>query len=80
LQAPCPLYTFVMGWPERQAVIAPLGSTSANAPGKIDHVELLGFSGKLKRERDEAGLHITLPGEKPCGHAVAFRISGAGLL
>jgi alpha-L-fucosidase len=74
------LYAFVMGWPDRQATIAPLGASSTNASGKIENVELLGFSGKLKWERDEVGLHITLPDEKPCDHAVTFRISGAGLI
>jgi len=74
------LYAFVMGWPERQATIAPLANNSPNAPGKIEDVELLGFPGKLKWERDEAGLRIMLPEKKPCDHAVAFRISGAGLV
>lgn len=74
------LYAFVMGWPERQATIARLGSTSPNTPGKIENVELLGFSGKLKWERDDVGLHIVLPEDKPSDHAIAFRISGPGLV
>jgi alpha-L-fucosidase len=74
------LYAFVMGWPERQATIGPLGSRSTNAPGKIEHVELVGFPGKLKWERDEVGLHIVLPEERPCDHAIAFRVLGEGLV
>src|SRR5438477_439720 len=74
------LYAFVMGWPEKQAVIAALASDSKQAPGKIENVELLGHSGKLKWTRDEGGLKIALPEEKPCEHAVAFRIAGAGLV
>jgi alpha-L-fucosidase len=74
------LYAFVMGWPERQAVIPPLGTASPHAPGKIERVELVGFPGNLKWSRDESALRIDLPAQKPCDHAVAFRISGAGLV
>jgi len=74
------LYAFVMGWPEKQAVIAPLGSASLHTRGQIEQVELLGFSGRLKWTREEGGLKIELPERKPCEHAVAFRVSGAGLV
>ena len=74
------LYAFVMGWPEKQATIAALGSSSKHAPGKIENVELLGHSGKLKWRREESGLRIELPETRPCEHAVVFRMSGAGLV
>jgi alpha-L-fucosidase len=74
------LYAFVMGWPEKRAVIAPLGSNSKYAPGRIDQVELLGSPDTLKWTRNEAGLSIQLPERKPCDHAVAFKISGNGLI
>ncbi len=74
------LYAFVMGWPEKQAVIAALASNSKQAPGKIENVELVGHSGKLKWTRDDAGLKIELPEQKPCEHALAFRILGVGLV
>ena len=74
------LYTFVMGWPEKLATIAPLGSNSKYAPGKIENVELVGFPGKLQWTRKETGLEIQLPEQKPSEHAVAFRISGSGLV
>jgi len=70
------LYAFVMGWPEKQAVIAPLATTSKHATGKIENVELLGYPGKLKWKQDETGLKVQLPAEKPSDHAVAFKISG----
>jgi alpha-L-fucosidase len=47
---------------------------------EIENVELLGHSGKLKWTRDESGLKIELPKKKPCEHAVAFRVSGSGLV
>jgi len=34
----------------------------------------------LKWTREEGGLKIELPERKPCEHAVAFRVSGAGLV
>jgi alpha-L-fucosidase len=74
------LYAFVMGWPDKKATIAPLGNKSPQAPGKIEHVELIGFPGKLKWERDEVALHIVLPENKPSDHAVAFRIEGKGIV
>ena len=74
------LYAFVMGWPEKQAVIPELSAQSPHAPGKIEEVTLLGYAGKLHWSRDDAGLNIALPDNKPCDHAIAFRISGAGLV
>jgi len=74
------LFAFVMGWPEKQAVIPQLSATSAHAPGKIENVELLGYSGKLKWTRDDSALKIALPDNQPSEHAVAFRISGPGLV
>ncbi len=74
------LYAFVMGWPEKVATIAPLGDGSKQAPGKIEKVELLGFPAKLPWTRKETGLEIQLPEQKPSEHAVAFKISGTGLV
>jgi alpha-L-fucosidase len=74
------LYAFVMGWPEpqtsQQVLVAPLGTTSPHVIGKIKNVELLGHAGKLEWTHDSTGLQIKLPFEKPCNHAIAFRISG----
>ena len=70
-----------MGWPEPEkgAVIAPLATGSKHAPGKIERVELLGFPGTLKWTRDESGLHVQMPEQKPSEPAVALKISGGGL-
>jgi len=74
------LFAFVMGWPAGQAVLSALGASSPHAPGTIERVELLGSPGNLKFTRDQAGLHIELPPQPPCNHAIAFRISGEGLV
>ena len=36
------LYAFLMGWPGKEAVVAPLASKGAQDVGKIRNVELLG--------------------------------------
>jgi alpha-L-fucosidase len=71
------LYAFVMGMPERQAVVPPLATTASSGVGKIANVELLGFPGKLDWLQDGSGLKIQLPEAKPCKHALVFKVRGA---
>jgi alpha-L-fucosidase len=71
------LYAFVMGWPEKQALIKPLATNSSVAPFKVRNVELLGFKGKVKWTQDEKGLTVQLPEQKPSDHAVTLKIAGA---
>lgn len=71
------VYAFVMGWPDFDVVIAPLGSNNQYRVGKIQNVELLGFDGKLQWSQTDSGLHIRVPEQKPCDYAVAFKITGA---
>ena len=70
------LFAFVMGVPEKQALIAPLARNSQSGVGKVDHVELLGFSGKVEWTQNESGLVIGLPETKPSKHALAFKVHG----
>jgi alpha-L-fucosidase len=69
------LYAFVMGWPEKEAVIAPLGTKTPQDPGKIHNVELLGHKGKLTWKQEEAGLKIQLPEQRPSDFGVTFKIA-----
>jgi alpha-L-fucosidase len=69
------LYAYVMGWPQKRAVIRPLATTSAVAQTKIKNVELLGFKGKVKWTQDEKGLAVELPEQKPCDHVIALKIA-----
>jgi alpha-L-fucosidase len=71
------LYAFVMGWPEREAVIPTLALGGKNQVGKIRGVDLLGHRGKLKFTQDEQSLRVTLPPEKPSEHAICLKIAGA---
>jgi alpha-L-fucosidase len=67
------LYAFVMGWPEKETLIKPLGTASAGM--KVAHVALLGFKGKLQWTQEAAGLRVQMPRTKPCDHAIALKIS-----
>ncbi|MGC4235806.1 MAG: alpha-L-fucosidase [Niabella sp.] len=71
------LYAFFMGWPahEEEIIIRPLSTVSEQKVGIIENVELLGM-GKLPFKRDEEGLKIDLPAQKPCEYAYALKISG----
>jgi alpha-L-fucosidase len=73
------LYAFLMGWPEKNAVIAQLAMKGKHVKGKISNVELLGTAGKVRWIQDDEGLKINLPPEKPCDHAFALKISGLDL-
>jgi alpha-L-fucosidase len=69
------LYAFVMGWPEKEAVIRALGTGSKPEAGKIQNVELLGFKGKLKWAQEAPGLRVQMPKQRPCDHAIALKIA-----
>jgi alpha-L-fucosidase len=71
------LYAFVMGWPEKEAVVPTLALGGKLGVGKIRGVELLGHKGKVKFTQDETALKVELPSEKPCDHAITLKIAGA---
>lgn len=71
------LYAFVMGLPEKQVLIQHLAMGGRLAVGKINQVEMLGSPSKLNWLQDGAGLRIQLPEEKPCKHALVFKVRGA---
>jgi len=71
------IYAFVMGWPEKEAVVKPVGSNSSVEKVKVRNVELLGFKGKLKWAQEETALRVQMPPEKPCDYAITLRISRA---
>jgi alpha-L-fucosidase len=69
------LYAFVMGWPERSAVIHSLGLASSVAPGKIANVELLGYKGDLRWKQDDAALRVEMPAEKLSDIGITLKIA-----
>jgi alpha-L-fucosidase len=68
------LYAFVMGWPEKEAVVRALGLASPQAPGKIQKVELLGYKGEIKWTQDEASLRVEMPAEKISDVAITLKV------
>jgi alpha-L-fucosidase len=62
------LYAFVMGWPEREAVLR-------SVTDKVEGVELLGHPGALRFTQDATGLRVTMPSVQPSKHAVTLKIT-----
>ena len=71
------LFAFVMGWPEKEALIQALAANSPHRPDRIRNVELLGHKGKLRWVQDDTGLKVQMPAERPCEHAIVFKIATA---
>jgi alpha-L-fucosidase len=68
------LFAFVMGWPEKEVLIAPLGSESRQKPGKIENVTLLGYDGKLTWKQEANGLRVQMPASPISDIAVALKV------
>jgi alpha-L-fucosidase len=69
------LYVFVMGWPEKAAVVNALGLASDQAPGRIRNVELLGYKGDLKWQQDESALRVEMPAEKISDIGITLKVA-----
>jgi alpha-L-fucosidase len=67
------IYAFVMGWPQKEVLVKPLGAGSVQKPGKILNVEMLGFDGKLVWKQDEAGLRVQMPERRPSDYAITLK-------
>ena len=68
------LYATVLEIPaDGKVTVKSLANNSANWPGKIGSVRLVG-GGKLKFIRDETGLHVTLPEKLPSQTAFTLKI------
>jgi alpha-L-fucosidase len=66
------LYAFVMGWPEKEAVVQSLGLGSPQRPGKIGSVQLVGHKGSVQWKQDDSGLRVEMPAER--GSEVGFTL------
>jgi len=69
------VYAFILGWPEKEATVQALGTSSPQAPGKVSQVELLGYGGRVQFRQDASALRVQLPREKPCDFAIALKVS-----
>ena len=71
------IYAFVMGWPEKAAVVNALGLGSPQGAGKILKVELLGGRGDVKWRQDDAGLRVEMPAEKISDVGITLKVETA---
>jgi alpha-L-fucosidase len=69
------VYAFVMGWPDKAAVVNALGLASPQAPGKVRNVELLGYKGELKWKQDESALRVEMPAEQFSDIGVTLKVA-----
>jgi alpha-L-fucosidase len=68
------LYAFVMGWPDKAAVVSALGLASPQDPGRIRKVELLGYKGDLKWKQEDAALKVEMPAEKLSDIGITLKV------
>jgi len=74
------LYAIALGWPDDgKILIRSLAETDDPAQNKIQKVEMLGRSGKLKFNQTADGLFVEVPGEKLSDLTCALRITGSNL-
>jgi len=59
------LYVFVQGWPTSELLIPALGRASAQRPGRIANVEMLGSKERLRFIQEDDVLRVTPPELKP---------------
>lgn len=71
-QKPGELYAIILGWPGRTTTIRSLASGCGIRPTRI---AMLGSEATLEWKQDHEGLHVTLPGQKPCDHAYSLKIT-----
>jgi len=71
------LYAILLAWAGNQAVIKSLHSGRKLWFGEISSINMLGVDRPLEWSRDENGLRVQMPAQKPCEHAFVLKISGA---
>lgn len=70
------LYAIVMAWPLLgPAIVKTLADGSAQYPGAIGKVEMLGVSEPLEWTRDQEALRLKLPDAQPCEYAFVLKIT-----
>ena len=63
-----------MGWPEKEAIVESLGLASAQAPGKILKVELLGSKGNVNWKQTDTALLVQMPPEKISDIGITLKV------
>jgi alpha-L-fucosidase len=68
------LYAICLDWPETPVMIHALGSAALSAD-RIAAITMLGAPDALSWSQHDDGLHIQPPAQRPCDHAVTFKIA-----
>jgi alpha-L-fucosidase len=70
------VYAIVLAWPKSGRVtIRSLASASPHLQKEVVDVKLLGSGVPVNWKRDGAGLHVSLPSERPADFALSLRVS-----
>jgi len=70
------LYATCLGWPGSECTIRSL-ATGGRLAERIAGVSMLGSEGQLSWSRDENGLTVQMPAERPCDHAYVIKVTVA---
>jgi alpha-L-fucosidase len=68
------VYAFVMGRPEKEAVVNALGLASAQKPGRVGRVELLGYAGDVKWKQEDGSLRVEMPEAKLSDIGITLKV------
>lgn len=68
------LYAIALAVPKEEMVIQSLSTNLRLYPEEVDNVQLLGSDEPVKWSRNEKGLTIKMPVEKPCNYAIVIKI------
>ena len=71
------VYAIVLGWPGKEVAIRALGTASPQSPGKVAHVELLGYQDKVKFRQEASALRVQLPAQKLSDYAISLKVTMA---
>jgi alpha-L-fucosidase len=69
------LYAIALAWPKGELVIQSLSANLRLYPEEVGSVQLLGSKEPVEWFRDEAGLKVKMPANKPCDHAFVLKIT-----
>lgn len=69
------IYAIALDWPSGgELQIGKLANGPRGYDGELSKVTLLGSNARIPWTRDDAGLKVSLPDEKPCDHAFVLKI------
>jgi alpha-L-fucosidase len=74
------LYAIALDWPNDQLKIKSLNNKTKISTKGIESISLMGSNGNLHWSREEDGLTVLLPSDKPCQHAYVLKINLNGKL